>query len=114
MTIDQSDLIGPAEIAALLGVSESSFRSMPSQPGMPAPLRAVGNTPVWDTGQVLEWWAQSRPTVHVGGGVEAWAEDRDGTVVGVERGTRWVLVLDVDGRRLPVQWPLPRGWLRGG
>lgn len=62
--IAATDLLDSAEIAARLGVSESSFRSMRSQParhrkidGMPDPIRTIGNAPVWDRVEVEAWLA---------------------------------------------------------
>jgi len=113
------DLLDQHDLAGLLGWSVATLRAARSQPernrkidGLPNPLRMIGNAPVWDTGKVLLWWARSAPTVLVPpSGVPDWAEGRTAKVVGIERGTRWVVVFDVDGRRMAQEWPHVQGWL---
>lgn len=61
------DLFDQNEVAVLLGVAESSLRAMRAQPerhrkidGLPAPIRNIGTSPVWDAGQVLAWLRAKR------------------------------------------------------
>lgn len=65
--VQPDDLLDSREIAIMLSVSPSAFTSMRSQPGrhrkidgMPAPLRTIGNAPVWSRAEV-EGWLSTRP-----------------------------------------------------
>jgi predicted DNA-binding transcriptional regulator AlpA len=59
-----SDLLDAGEVASLLGVKPSSLRAMRAQPerhrrldGMPAPLRMVSGSPVWERAAIERWLA---------------------------------------------------------
>lgn len=61
--VGPDDIMDTADVAAMLGVSESSLRAMRAQPGrhrkidrMPAPIRTIGNAPVWDAVTMRAWW----------------------------------------------------------
>lgn len=64
MTVRPNQLLDAAEVAGLLGVQPSTLRAMRAQPqrhrrldGMPAPIRTVGNAPVWDRAEIEAWIA---------------------------------------------------------
>lgn len=66
MTVDPTELLDQAELAELLGVKPSTLRVMMAQPerhrridGMPAPIRRVGASPVWDR-EAIEAWLTPR------------------------------------------------------
>jgi predicted DNA-binding transcriptional regulator AlpA len=62
MTVQPGQLLDSEELAARLGVTPASLRTMRSRPqrhrtmdGIPAPLRLVSGRPVWRTDDIDRW-----------------------------------------------------------
>lgn len=60
--VEAHDLLDSEEVAARLGVTPASLRTMRSQPqrhpriaAMPEPLRHVSGRPVWRTSDIDKW-----------------------------------------------------------
>lgn len=67
MTIAPTALLDSAQVAALLGVQPNTFRVMRAQPerhrsidGIPAPIRFVGKSPVWDAEEINAWITEQK------------------------------------------------------
>ena len=48
-------IVGPGEVAAMLGVKRETVRMWRVRGLLPAPGRVISNIPLWDAGVILEW-----------------------------------------------------------
>ena len=58
---DPPDLIGAAEIGALLGVSRQRVTQLTHAPGFPDPVLRLKMGTLWDAQAVRDWAAEHRP-----------------------------------------------------
>ena len=58
---DPPDLLGAAEIAALLGVSRQRVTQLTHAPGFPPPVLRLKMGALWDGRAVRDWAAENRP-----------------------------------------------------
>ena len=58
---DPPDLLGAAEIAALLGVSRQRVTQLTHSPGFPDPVLRLKMGALWAGQAVRDWAAQHRP-----------------------------------------------------
>lgn len=59
---DQADLMGTAEIAALLGVSRQRVLKLAEKPGFPKPLAVLSMGKVWSGSDIRDWAKRHRPS----------------------------------------------------
>ncbi|MDP9459351.1 MAG: DNA-binding protein [Actinomycetota bacterium] len=55
------ELMGTAEVAALLGVSRQRVLKLAERPDFPSPLAVLSMGKVWDGARVREWAADYTP-----------------------------------------------------
>lgn len=53
------ELVGPAELTQMLGVSRTRFVQIVGAPGFPEPLAELVMGKIWDLAEIREWAAQS-------------------------------------------------------
>ena len=58
--IDDADLMGTSEVAALLGVSSQRVLVISRQPGFPKPLAVLKMGNVWRGADIRQWAAAHR------------------------------------------------------
>lgn len=58
---DDADLMGTAEVAALLGVSRQRVLKIAQQPGFPKPLAVLKMGNVWRGDDIRAWTGRHRP-----------------------------------------------------
>jgi predicted DNA-binding transcriptional regulator AlpA len=55
------DLVGVAEVAAMLNISRTQANRWTKRPDFPEPLARLRATPVWRAGDVKAWAEQEKP-----------------------------------------------------
>lgn len=60
---DDDDLIGPHELAALVGVHPDAVRKMRQRDQLPEPFAVLSNMPIWTLGAVRTWAAETGRTL---------------------------------------------------
>jgi predicted DNA-binding transcriptional regulator AlpA len=55
------DLVGPSEIAEMLGISRRTAFRYVARPGFPEPVGRVGRTTVWKRAAVERWAKKTLP-----------------------------------------------------
>ena len=58
---DPLDLLGAAEIAALLGVSRQRVTQLTHTPGFPEPALRLKMGTLWHAQDIRDWTAETRP-----------------------------------------------------
>lgn len=57
----EPELMGTAEVAALLGISRQRVLQLAQQEGFPAPVAALKMGKIWRAGDIRQWAADRRP-----------------------------------------------------